>query len=245
MKNLAHKVILVTGGAGLLGQPMLQKLRQMDAIALNADLANPTQEEGFFRCDVTDEESVKTLIADVVAKYGRIDGLVNNAYPRTPDWGLKFEDIPVKSWKENVDIQMNSYFLMSQEVLKVMSRQKSGSIVNIASIYGMVGPDFSVYEDTEMTMPAAYAAIKGGLINLTRYLAAYFGPEGIRVNCVSPGGVFNNQPADFVTHYSNRVPLRRMAQPDDISPAVAFLMSDEAGYITGQNLAIDGGWTAI
>jgi NAD(P)-dependent dehydrogenase (short-subunit alcohol dehydrogenase family) len=115
----------------------------------------------------------------------------------------------------------------------------------MASVYGIVGPDFSIYENTTMTMPAAYSAIKGGIINLTRYLAAYLGPQKIRVNAISPGGIYDNQPANFVNNYNNKVPLRRMGNPDDIAPAVTFLLSDEAGYITGQNLAIDGGWTAI
>src|SRR5690606_7772021 len=149
-------------------------------------------------CDITNEASVKAAVGQILSKYGRIDGLINNAYPRTADWGKHFEDIPYSSWKQNVDFQLNSYFLLSQTVLKSMRANKSGSIINMASIYGIVGPDFSVYEGTEMTMPAAYAAIKGGLINFTRYLASYYGPYGIRVNCVSPGGVFDNQPESFV-----------------------------------------------
>ena len=126
-----------------------------------------------------------------------------------------------------------------------MKNKNHGSIVNMASVYGIVGPDFSVYEGTEMTMPAAYAAIKGGIVNFTRYLSSYFGKNNIRVNAVSPGGVFNNQPNQFVENYIRKVPLQRMAKPDDISPAVVFLLSDDSSYITGQNIAIDGGWTAI
>ena len=126
-----------------------------------------------------------------------------------------------------------------------MQAKQAGSIVNIASIYGIVGPDFSVYENTEMTMPAAYAAIKGGLINFTRYLASYAGKHKVRINCVSPGGIFDNQPASFVNSYEKKVPFGRMGTPADVAPAVAFLLSDESEYITGHNLVIDGGWTAI
>ena len=126
-----------------------------------------------------------------------------------------------------------------------MTKQKSGSIVNIASIYGSVGPDFTIYLGTNMTMPAGYAAIKGGLINLTRYMASYFGPDKIRINSVSPGGIFDNQNINFVENYEKKVPLRRMGTPQDIAPSVSFLLSDESKYITGQDLIVDGGWTAI
>ena len=127
-----------------------------------------------------------------------------------------------------------------------MKEERNGSIVNIASIYGIVGNDFSVYKNTDgMTSPAAYSAIKGGIVNLTRYLSSYLGEYNIRVNCVSPGGVFNNQHPNFVKQYSKRVPLKRLASPDEISPAVTFLLSEGARYITGHNLVVDGGWTAI
>ena len=134
---------------------------------------------------------------------------------------------------------------MCQKVIKQMKRQGNGSIVNIASIYGVVGNDFTIYEGTEIIPAAAYAAIKGGLINLTRYLASLYGEIGVRINCVSPGGIFDNQPASFVKAYEKKVPMKRMGKPDDIAPAVAFLLSDEAKYITGHNLIVDGGWTAI
>ena len=245
MKKLTDKIIIVTGGSGLLGTSIVEKLRQEGATALNVDIQQSEEDNHFYPCDLTQEQSIKDLIQKIIKDHGRIDGLVNNAYPRTKDWGLKFEDIPFGSWRENVDIQLNAYFLMSQEVLKLMVNNNNGAIVNIASIYGMIGPDFSVYDETEMTMPAAYSAIKGGLINLSRYLAAYYGPRAIRVNCVSPGGIFNDQPESFVSRYEAKTPLRRMGTPEDVSPAVAFLLSDEARYITGQNLAVDGGWTAI
>jgi NAD(P)-dependent dehydrogenase (short-subunit alcohol dehydrogenase family) len=127
-----------------------------------------------------------------------------------------------------------------------MCEQRSGSIVNIASIYGMVGPDFHIYQGTEMTSPVNYAFAKGGMINLTRYLASYLAPFGVRVNCLSPGGFYtNDMPPQFLERYLNRTPLRRMAEADDIKGPAVFLASDASRYVTGQNLAIDGGWTAI
>jgi len=243
--QLKDKIIIVTGGSGLLGTAMAQYLRMHEAIVINADINKKSDDVTFINTDVASETSVNDLFKTVINKFGKIDGLVNNAYPRTKDWGTKFENIVLDSWKKNIDLQLNSVFYISQQVLCYMQSNLSGSIVNIASIYGMVGPDFTVYENTEMTMPAAYAAIKGGLINFTRYLASYAGKYKVRVNCVSPGGIFDHQPESFVTNYEKKVPLRRMGLPADIAPAVAFLLSDESAYITGHNLVIDGGWTAI
>ena len=244
--RLKDKIILVTGGAGLLGTAIVQQLKGEGANVLNVDInADTSADLSTIKADITDEQSINELVATVKNHFGRIDGLVNNAYPRTKDWGAKFEDIPYESWKKNVDVQMNSLFYLCQQVTAVMKEQGSGSIVNMTSIYGVVGPDFTVYGDTGMTMPAAYSAIKGGVINFTRYLAAYMGPYNIRINCVSPGGIFDNQNPVFVDNYNKKVPMRRMGLPADIAPPVAFLLSEESKYITGQNLIVDGGWTCI
>ena len=246
MSKLKGKVIVVTGGSGLIGRAILKDLKEKGSVVVNAEInVADNLEEGIVNCDVTDTESVKECIEKVIAKYSVIDGWVNNAYPRTADWGTKFEEIPLESWRKNVDLQLNSVFICSQEVLKIMKAQKFGSIVNVSSIYGTVGPDFTVYEGTGMTMPAAYSAIKGGVVNFSRYLASYYGPYGVKVNCVSPGGIFDNQNELFVKQYEKKVPMRRMGLPEDIAPSISFLLSDESKYITGQNLIIDGGWTAI
>jgi NAD(P)-dependent dehydrogenase (short-subunit alcohol dehydrogenase family) len=240
------KVIIVTGGSGLLGAEIVKDLQKKDARVINFDINGETNlQDGFVYCDITDVGSVDNALATVINQHRRIDGLVNNAYPRTKDWGTAFEEIEFTSWQANVDMQLNSMFYMSQQVLKGMKERRSGNIVNIASIYGVVGNDWTVYEGTNIVSPAAYAAIKGGVVNFTRYLAALYGKVGIRINCVSPGGIFNQQPEPFVKAYEKKVPMQRLGQPDDIAPAVSFLLSDEAKYITGQNLIVDGGWTAI
>jgi NAD(P)-dependent dehydrogenase (short-subunit alcohol dehydrogenase family) len=244
MINLKDKVIVVTGGAGLLGGNIVSYLKRCNAVALSLDIntQNPLVD---YHLDITNEESVVQAIDKIIQKYGKIDGWVNNAYPRTKDWGCKFELIKFDSWRENVDMHLNGYFLCCQKILEKMKEKEMGSVINMGSIYGVVGPDFTVYEGTEMTSPAGYAAIKGGLVNLTRYLSSYYGKYKIRVNTVSPGGIFDHQPDPFVKNYEKKVPLKRMGIPEDISPSVAFLLSDEASYITGHNLIVDGGWSAI
>lgn len=244
--DLTGKTIVVTGGSGLLGSAFVQAIRAAGGRAVNADINEVTDlDQGKLHLDITQEASVDAALQAITDQGWSLDGWVNNAYPRTKDWGAKFEDIPLESWRRNVDMHLNGYFLCCQRVLEVMKRQGSGSLVNLGSIYGVLGPDFSVYAGTQMTMPAGYAAIKGGLVNLTRYLAAYYGPHGVRVNCLSPGGIFDNQPERFVAAYESKTPLRRMGAPGDIAPPLVFLLSDAAAYVTGQNLMVDGGWGVV
>lgn len=247
MNRLNNKIIIVTGGNGLLGQEIINRIKKEGALCINIDISHEATniDLHLFKCDVTDPSSIDSTLTLIYSIYKRIDGLVNNAYPRTKDWGNRFEDVTMESWRKNIDWQLNSYFYFSQKVAYYMKMQKNGSIINIGSIYGVVGPDFNVYEGTGMTMPAAYSAIKGALVNFTRYLCSYLGSSQIRVNLVSPGGIFDNQNSIFVKQYSEKVPLKRMGNSKDISPAVVFLLSEESSYITGQNLVIDGGWTAI
>jgi NAD(P)-dependent dehydrogenase (short-subunit alcohol dehydrogenase family) len=255
--HLDNRVAVVTGGAGLIGTELVRALAEAGAVAVLADtdvnkgarLAEDLSDEGldaiFHYLDITRERSISSLVRFIDKTYGRLDIWVNSAYPRTGDWGARFEDVKPVSWQKNVEMHMNGYFKCCQQAAEYMKKQKSGSIVNFGSTYGVVGPDFGIYKGTKMTSPAAYSAIKGGVINFTRYLASYYGKYNIRVNALSPGGVYDNQPAPFVKKYIARTPLGRMAAAEDIAGAVIFLASDAARYVTGHNLMVDGGWTII
>tara|TARA_B100001093_G_scaffold202769_1_gene194754 strand:- start:3528 stop:4265 length:738 start_codon:yes stop_codon:yes gene_type:complete len=244
--NLKNNIILVTGGSGLLGKEIINNIRLNNGIPINLDIkCENNLEEGTINCDVTDSQSIKKCIGKILDHYGKINGLVNNAYPRTKDWPNKLKDVCDESFSKNIEIQLSHVFKISKPVLEIMKKQKSGSVVNIASIYGMVGNDFTIYKGTNINAPVAYSAIKGGVINLSRYLASYYGKHNVRSNCISPGGIYNNQDENFVRNYNNKVPMKRMGTPGDIAPLVTFLLSNDAKYITGQNIAVDGGWTSI
>jgi NAD(P)-dependent dehydrogenase (short-subunit alcohol dehydrogenase family) len=255
--NLDGRVAVVTGGAGLIGYAMAHGLAAFGAHTFIADIneeiagrrAAELTGKGL-QCsavvmDTSDVASISAGIDQIVSKTGTLDVWVNSAYPKAKDWGLPFEKVSVESWRNAVDGQMTSYCLCCREAAEAMRSRKRGSIINLGSTYGMVGPDFSIYEGTDLTMPAAYAAIKGGIINFTRYLASYYAEDGIRFNCISPGGVENNQAAPFVERYVRKTLLGRMAKPEDMAGAAVFLASDASAYITGHNLVVDGGWTAI
>ena len=255
--SLNNKIAYITGSAGLIGSEISRALATAGAETIMLDvnehkgksIEKELNLKGFKASyeyfDVTDLQSIDSSCRDLLDKYHRMDIWINCAYPRTKDWGNKVEDISIKSWQRNVDMQLNSTAWLNRVVAMIMKSQGNGSIINLGSTYGVVGNDFTVYEGTDMTGPMAYSAIKGGIINLTRYMASYFGPHNVRVNSVCPGGIFDNQPPTFVKNYSRKTPLRRMGKPEEIAAVVLFLASDAASYITGATIMVDGGWTAI
>lgn len=245
------KVAVVIGGSGLLGKEIVRALAEFGAKVYNADLRRNTEDEKNLKTDVkylalniTSENAIKSMLEKVAEREKRIDILINCAYPRTRDWGVELEKVSYPSWRKNVNDHLGGYFLTCKLTAEIMKKQKSGVIINFASIYGLVAPDFSIYKDSGLTMPVAYSAIKGGIINLTKYLASYYGKYNIRVNAISPGGVRNNQPQRFVRKYAEKTMLGRMGSPEDIVGAVIYLSSEASQYVTGENLIVDGGWTA-
>ena len=252
MFSLKDKIAVVTGGTGLIGKSVSLGLTKVGARVYIADIdeknslkiEKQNNKIKSIKLDITDIKSIKNCIKTVLQKEKKIDIWVNCAYPRTKDWSEKLEKIKPESWKKNVDMHLNGYFLCCQQAAEQMKKQKRGSIINFSSIYGIIAPDFSIYKGTDKTMPAAYSAIKGGIITFTKYLATYYARNGIRVNAIAPGGIFDNQPKSFVRKYSEKTPIGRMGKPEEIAGPVIFLASDAASYITGHVLVVDGGWTA-
>jgi len=245
------KLAIVTGGCGLLGKEIVRGLHEFGATVYIADICvdeadKLTKDKNihYIHFDITLESSVNYCLDKILLAHDKVDILVNSAYPKMEDWGTKFEQIPYNSWKSNVNDHLGGYFLCCQKVAEHMKKRHGGSIINLSSIYGVVAPDFFIYEGTDMTMPAAYSAIKGGIIAFTKYLASYYANSNVRANVISPGGIYNNQSPSFVKKYSLRTPLGRMGTPNDIVGAAIFLASDASSYITGHNLIVDGGWTA-
>lgn len=258
--SLDNKVVVYTGAAGLIGSAASRALyasgarlalidRNEEGLKLLCkDLCSSYDHKDILLisdCDLLSASAIDAALTTVIERFGKIDCLVNCHYPRTKDWGNLFESIDLESLRMNVDTHLNSYFLLCQRAALKMIDQGYGNIVNFSSIYGVTGPDFSIYDGTKMTMPAGYAVIKGGITNFTRYLASYLGPRGIRVNALCPGGVFDGQAEEFVEKYRQKVPLRRMAKIEDVVGPLLFLISDQSAYINGVNLPVDGGWLAI
>jgi NAD(P)-dependent dehydrogenase (short-subunit alcohol dehydrogenase family) len=257
MFDLEGKVAVVTGGCGLIGRALVEGLAASGASVYIAEVDFSAAEESAagltarglsasaVRLDIRDPDSIAACVGEVVEDAGQLDVWVNSAYPKLAGSWFRPEQVSVEVWRADVDAHMNGYSFCCREAASAMRPRKQGSIVNFGSTYGMVAPDFSLYEGVDMITPATYAAIKGGIINLTRFLASYYGRDGIRVNSVSPGGIANNQPQAFVERYVAKTPLARMGTPEDIAGPVVFLASDASAYVTGHNLVVDGGFTAL
>ncbi len=261
--DLSDKTAIVTGALGLIGKEHCKALSEAGANVVVADTDEKlcvefaktlsTKSIGFY-IDVTNPDSLKQCRDKVLETFGHIDILVNNAAindmfenPKAASEQSKFENYPLELWQKSVDVNLTGVFLCTQIFGSQMAKQKSGSIINIASTYGITAPDQSLYkkEDGSQSFykPPAYSATKGAVIMFTRYLAAYWGKDGVRVNTLSPGGVENSQDDFFIQKYSTKTPLGRMAKPDDYKGALVFLASDASSYMTGANLIVDGGWT--
>lgn len=263
--SLKNKTAIVTGATGLIGKEHCKALSEAGANVVVADIdetkckkfvSTLVTESVGISIDVTNPSSIKNLRDKVIEKFGHIDILVNNAAindmfesPKAALEQSKFENYPLELWQKSVDVNLTGVFLCSQILGTEMAKQKKGSIINIASTYGIAAPDQSLYIDKDGNQsfykPPAYSATKGAVIMFTKYLASYWGKSGVRVNTLTPGGVENNQDEFFIEKYSAKTVLGRMAAPSDYKGAVIFLASDASGYMTGANLVVDGGWTCL
>ena len=260
LMSLKDRVALITGGAGHLGYAMAEALAQagsgiilvdMDQAKVQAkvlDLKKKYRVKAVsLAVDITDKNEIKSLPQEVFQKMGRLDILINCAAlvgtSYLKGWAVPFLEQDLETWRQAMEVNLTSVFALVQQCFPLLKKSKNGSIINIASIYGVLGPDMSLYEGTKLGNPAAYAASKGGLIQLTNWLATNLAPE-VRVNAISIGGVFRNHQEPFLSRYKKKTPLNRMATEEDILGAALYFASDLSQYVTGHNLIVDGGFSA-
>jgi NAD(P)-dependent dehydrogenase (short-subunit alcohol dehydrogenase family) len=250
-------VIIVSGGAGLLGSEIVKAIGHAGAFVVIADLDEKPGRElkdrlsteldpgrlQFRKLDITKKSSVRELLADTQKESGKIDAIVNSAYPRNKYYGRDFLEVEYEDFCENINLHLGGYFLLAQEYIKFCLKQGHGNILNLASVYGHLTPRFELYENTGMTMPVEYAAIKSGIIHLTRYMAKYLKNRNIRINSISPGGILDNQPEIFLQKYRSFCLNKGMLDPSDITGLIVFLLSGESEFINGQDITLDDGFS--
>ena len=260
LSNLKGRQALITGAAGAMGQIFAETLAELGADLILVDLNGTDLDDMADRltkgwgvsvksiyCDLENQDERLDLIKKVTTSNSYLNILVNNAAlvgsSDLKGWNVPFEEQSIDTWRRATEVNLTAVFDLCQGLLPLMKNAMGANIINIASIYGSYGPDWSLYKDTDMGNPAAYAATKGGLIQFTRWLATTISPA-VRVNAISPGGVLRNQPKSFQNRYESRVPLARMASEQDFKGALAYLSTDLSAYVTGLILEVNGGWGA-
>jgi NAD(P)-dependent dehydrogenase (short-subunit alcohol dehydrogenase family) len=258
LMSLDGRVALITGGCGHLGQTFAETLMELGANIVLLDLEENenvceslrehySQKVISISCDLEKENEIRNSVADILKIFNRLDIVVNNgAFVGTKvleGWVTSFEKQTSETWRRALEVNLTAPFVMVQACLDALGASGRGSIINIGSTYGVGGAVMSLYEGTSMGSPAGYAASKGGLIQFTRWLSTVLAP-GIRVNSISPGGIWRNQPDSFHQRYVERTPLGRMANEEDFKGVIGYLASDASAYVTGQNIMVDGGWSA-
>ena len=253
LTGIKDKVVVITGGAGLLGKEFCQAIATNGAIAIMAEREFSVAKKAVealgmehiipAQIDITDINSIQKLITSISEKFGKIDALINSAYPRNKNYGNDFFEVTYNDFCENVGMNLGGYFLTSQQFAKYFYEQGYGNIINLASIYGVVAPRFEIYNNTQMTNPVEYAAIKSGLIHITKYMAKYFKGKNIRVNTITLGGIEDKQPETFLKAYKEFCLNKGMLDAKDISGTVLYLLSDLSEFVNGPNIVVDDGFT--
>jgi len=254
---LRDKVVVITGGAGLIGRAFVDTVLKNNGVAVIADIDQQAIDNAIqmfsekyssdriigITADIISKDSLQSIISFLKEKFGKIDALVNNAYPRNENYGRKFEEVTYKDFSENVSLHLGGYFYTSQQFAQYFKDQRYGNIIFISSIYGITAPDFSIYENTPMTMPVEYAVVKSAIIHLTKYIATYYKGYNIRCNCICPGGIENNQPQTFIGHYNQKCLNKGMLKPNDLEGTLLYLLSDASQFVNGQSIVVDDGFT--
>jgi NAD(P)-dependent dehydrogenase (short-subunit alcohol dehydrogenase family) len=251
--NLKNKTAFVIGGSGLIGSEVSKALFELGAKVIvidkvkNNNISHDKERLRYYKFDISKIDKLEFNFKELVKKHGVPDIFINSSYPRTKDWkNNSFKKIKYSSFSENLKIHLNTFSWLSKLVADSMAKNnKNGTIIQLSSIYGIVGQNLEIYKETKMSESMTYSVIKGGINNLTRQMSSYYGKYGIRINSLCAGGVFDNQNKLFVKNYKKIVPLKRMANSDEIASVIAFLSSDASSYITGSMIMVDGGWTAI
>ena len=266
--DIKNKNIVLTGSSGRLGKQYANFLSEAGAnmILIDIDAKSNSKLAGELKrkyhtnsnsyiCDITKKNDIANISKSIIKEYPVIDGLINNAgfttsfakKEKKKSYTSSFEDFPIELWNQTLDVNLTGTFLCCQEFGKQMAKKKNGSIINIASHYGLIAPDQRIYGNSGLNLPISYATSKSGILNFTRYLASYWRGKNVRVNTLTPGGVLDKklQSKDFIKKYSEKTILNRLANADEYNGAILFLISDASSYMTGSNLIIDGGWTSL
>lgn len=258
--DLTGRIAIITGGAGLLALEHAAALGSFNATIVLADVNEEKCKEAVAKisenninavakyCDVTSKESWKKLLHDVLEQFGKIDILINNAgftnQSRSANFDASFENFPLEDWNAIMNVNVTGTFLGCQVIGKQMLQQNKGAIINMASLYGVVSPNHRMYPGTGISQPVAYSVSKHGVVGLTKYLATLWAEKGVRVNALTPGGIYNNHKGLFLERFAQLNPIGRMSNKNELHGAVVYLASDASSHVVGHNLIVDGGWTA-
>ncbi|MBF89510.1 MAG: hypothetical protein CMG75_07565 [Candidatus Marinimicrobia bacterium] len=264
--RLDGKTAFVFGGLGLIGREVSTAFALAGAKTIILDIEKKKRDVlieqlselglkvSFRNFDCSDMNNLESNFFDLVDKFGSPDVFINCSYPKTDDWGQSsFKEVKLKSFRKNIDIHLNSYAWLARLAAEAIKESdRGGSIIQLGSIYGILGQDLTIYEDTNMSENMTYSAIKGGITNLTRQMASYYGEFNIRINTIVPGGLLGHvagksqtQNPNFLKRYSQKVPMKRLGRAEEIAPTALFLASDASSYISGSKIVVDGGWSIV